>query len=53
MEQFINRIKELDRLKALYDSEQAELAVIYGRRQIGKSELVRQSVIDRNDVVYY
>lgn len=53
MEQFVNRIKELDRLKALYDSEQAELAIIYGRRQIGKSELVRQSVIDRNDVVYY
>ena len=53
MEKFVNRIKELDRLKALYDSEQAELAIIYGRRQIGKSELVRQSVIDRNDVVYY
>ena len=53
MEQFVNRVKELDRLKTLYDSEQAELAIIYGRRQIGKSELVRQSVIDRNDVVYY
>jgi len=31
----------------------AELAIICGRRQIGKSELVRQSIADRDDAVYY
>lgn len=53
MEQFVNRVKELDRLQTLYESSNAELAIIYGRRQIGKSELVRQSITDRDDAVYY
>ncbi|MFC6990342.1 ATP-binding protein [Haladaptatus sp. GCM10025707] len=53
MDQFVNRIKELNRLEALYSSNTAELAIIYGRRQIGKSELVRQSIADRDGAVYY
>jgi len=53
MDQFVNRIDELDRLQTLYESGTAELAIIYGRRQIGKSELVRQSIADRDDAVYY
>lgn len=53
MERFVDRVTELDRLQALYESERAELAIVYGRRQIGKSELVRQSIIDRDDAVYY
>ncbi len=53
MDQFVNRIDELERLQALYESDAAELAIIYGRRQIGKSELVRQSIVDRDDAVYY
>jgi len=53
MDQFVNRIEELDRLQTLYESGTAELAIIYGRRQIGKSELVRQSIADRDDAVYY
>jgi len=27
--------------------------VIYGRRRLGKSELVRQSIADRDDAIYY
>ena len=53
MEQFVNRLDELNRLRTLYESNAAELAIIYGRRQIGKSELVRRSIVDRDDAVYY
>jgi len=53
MEQFVDRTGELDRLRSLYDSPAAELAIVYGRRQIGKSELVRRSIRDRDDAVYY
>jgi len=53
MDQFVNRVDELDRLQTLYESDTAELAIIYGRRQIGKSELVRQSIADHDDAVYY
>ena len=53
MEQFVDRTSELDRLKTLYESDTAELAVVFGRRQIGKSELVRQSIREREDAVYY
>jgi len=53
MGRFVDRGTELERLEALYDSDDAELAVVYGRRQIGKSELVLESVRDRPDAVYY
>lgn len=53
MDQFVTRAEERERLQTLYESGAAELAIIYGRRQIGKSELVRQSIIDRDDAVYY
>jgi len=53
MEQFVNREREFDQLTACYESETADLIVIYGRRRLGKSELVRQSIADRDDVVYY
>lgn len=35
------------------DSEDAELAVVYGRRQIGKSKLVLESIKDCEEAVYY
>jgi AAA+ ATPase superfamily predicted ATPase len=44
---------ELDQLTECYDSATADFIVIYGRRRLGKSELVRQSIADRDDVVYY
>jgi AAA+ ATPase superfamily predicted ATPase len=53
MERFVDRKEKLARLEALYASDAAELAVVYGRRQIGKSELVRESIRDRTDAVYY
>lgn len=53
MKQFVDREAELDRLRALYDSDQAELAIVYGRRQIGKSTLVLESLRDREKAVYH
>lgn len=53
MERFVDRREELERLTACYESERAAFVVIYGRRRLGKSELVRQSIVDRDDAVYY
>ncbi|QAU13973.1 ATP-binding protein [Halorubrum sp. BOL3-1] len=41
---FVNRPEELDRFHSLFDSESAELAVIYGRRRLGKTRLVRKAL---------
>jgi AAA+ ATPase superfamily predicted ATPase len=38
---FINRKIERDQLSDLYRSERAELFVLYGRRRVGKTELLR------------
>jgi len=53
MAQFVDRDAELDHLTDCYDSERAEFVVIYGRRRLGKSELVRRSIADRDGAVYY
>jgi len=53
MAQFVDRDVELDQLTDCYESETADFVVIYGRRRLGKSELVRQSIADRDDAVYY
>jgi AAA+ ATPase superfamily predicted ATPase len=50
---FVDREDELELLEERYDSEDAEFIVLYGRRRLGKSELVRESIKDRNDAVYY
>ena len=53
MKQFVDRESELNRLQTLYESDQAELAIVYGRRQIGKSTLLLESLRDRKGTVYY
>jgi AAA+ ATPase superfamily predicted ATPase len=53
MDQFVDRDVELDQLTDCYESDAAEFVVIYGRRRLGKSELVRQSIADRDDAIYY
>ena len=44
VEQFVDRDVELDQLTDCYESETADFIVIYGRRRLGKSELVSQSI---------
>ncbi|WP_435181275.1 ATP-binding protein [Halorussus sp. AFM4] len=53
MPDFVNRSEELSRLRALYESDDAELAVIYGRRRLGKTALVKQSLDQYDDAVVY
>ncbi len=53
VEPFVGRRTELERLQKRYTSPKPELIVIYGRRRIGKSELVRQSLEGIEGVVYY
>lgn len=50
---FVNRSEELTRLRALYESDEAELGVIYGRRRLGKTALVKQSLNQYDDAVVY
>ena len=49
---FINRDVELAQLNRLYNSEKAELFVLYGRRRVGKTELLRVFCIDRPHVYF-
>lgn len=53
METFVDREQELNRLEALYETDEASLAVVYGRRRMGKTTLVLESIRDRDDAVYY
>jgi AAA+ ATPase superfamily predicted ATPase len=44
--QFVDREKEMKFLKDKYSSKSAELIIIYGRRRVGKTELIKQSIAD-------
>ncbi len=49
---FIGRQRESDFLEELYDSERPELFVLYGRRRVGKTELLQQFCRDRRAVYF-
>jgi len=51
--QFVNRDDELDLLYSRFGRDEADLIVIYGRRRLGKSALVREAIGDRDDAVYW
>jgi len=38
---FVDRANELESLKRLYESKNPEFVVMYGRRRMGKTELVK------------
>ena len=39
----VGRVKEQQKLRELYDSNESEFVVVYGRRRIGKTYLVRET----------
>jgi uncharacterized protein len=41
MPEFVNRQRELASLEKAYASDRAALYVLYGRRRVGKTELLR------------
>ena len=49
---FIGREQELRFLEERYKSPKSELIVLYGRRRIGKTELLKQFMKDKNAVFY-
>jgi uncharacterized protein len=49
---FINRKSELDQFGRLYSSNHAELFVLYGRRRVGKTELIREFCNDKPNLFF-
>lgn len=49
---FHNRVEELDALQAECDRDQFSLIIIYGRRRVGKTELIK-AFCDGKDHLYY
>lgn len=39
---FIGRSKELSKLNRMYKSDKFEMAIIYGRRRVGKTTLINE-----------
>lgn len=50
---FIGRENELRELEAQYQSEQFELAVIYGRRRVGKTTLIHEFLKQKDNTSYF
>ena len=49
---FVNRVEELNYLEKLNKEEGARLHIIYGRRRIGKTELLRQFAKDKKHLFF-
>jgi len=53
MNRFVNRKDELARLRSCYAADEADLIVIFGRRRLGKTELIQESLADHDDAILY
>ena len=49
---FVDRINELKTLKNAFEGDGSELIVIYGRRRIGKTSLIKESIKEK-EAVYF
>lgn len=49
---FINREAELTQLEELYHSQAAQLFILYGRRRVGKTELLRSFCADKPHIFF-
>ena len=49
---FIGRENELKTLDKLYSSDRFEFAVIYGRRRVGKTELIKNFIQSKNAIYF-
>jgi len=50
---FVNRTRELETLNREYASKNAVFSVIYGRRRIGKTTLIREYIKEKPMLYYY
>lgn len=53
MEAFVNRDADIAALQEQYNTGDPSLITVWGRRRVGKTELVEHSIRDRDEVVYY
>ena len=49
---FINREKELQWLEELYKKQGAQFVIIYGRRRVGKTELIKKFIKNKKNLYY-
>lgn len=49
---FVGRERELEKLNKMYNSNKYELAIIYGRRRVGKTTLIREFCKDKNSIYF-
>ncbi|MDR0469232.1 MAG: ATP-binding protein [Peptococcaceae bacterium] len=49
---FIGRAKELDKLNKMHNSDRFEFAVIFGRRRVGKTTLIREFIKGKNSIFF-
>lgn len=49
---FVGRAKELDKLNQLYQSEDFQFIVFYGRRRVGKTTLIKEFVKNKDSIYY-
>ena len=50
---FVGRERELESLERLYASNSFQFGVVYGRRRVGKTKLLRQFTTDKPDVIFF
>ena len=50
---FVGRERELESLERLYASNNFQFGVVYGRRRVGKTKLLRQFTTDKPDVIFF
>ena len=49
---FVGRLRELNKLNALYNSNQFEFVVFYGRRRVGKTTLINEFTEQKKSIYY-
>ncbi len=49
---FVGRERELSKLNTMYQSNQFEFAVLYGRRRVGKTTLIREFMKEKQGIYY-
>lgn len=49
---FVGRERELQKLEAMYESDQFEFAVFYGRRRVGKTTLINEFCKNKKTIFF-
>lgn len=49
---FINRNSELNKLSDLWNMQASQLVVLYGKRRVGKTELIKQFIKDKRGIYF-